>query len=194
MCVPWRHPVGSLGLNFHGAAESDFRFRRPAGTQVHPAQVLKRIDVVSIEMQERLERLGGAGAITRAIQRDREQIAGAAFCGKQLDGLAQRRNRSGVLVVFEKQHAQVHIGGGHLRIERSGALVFSLRLLRLVQRGVNVSKLEMAIGKVGLIGENLLKRRESRLKLFLVDVALRFVQQIVERIDKLFRFGLSGWR
>ena len=49
----------------------------------------------------------------------------------------------------------------------------------------------MAIRKVGLIGENLLKRREGRLKLFFVDVALRLVEQIVERIDELFRFGLS---
>src|SRR5215469_5976267 len=68
-------PVGSLGLNFHGAAEADFRLGRPAGAEVHPAQVLERTDVVGIEMQESLERLTGASAITRAIKRDREQVA-----------------------------------------------------------------------------------------------------------------------
>ena len=32
--------VCALGLNFQGAAESDFRFRRLAGTEARPAQVL----------------------------------------------------------------------------------------------------------------------------------------------------------
>src|SRR6516225_8690486 len=151
------------------------------------------MDVVGIEMQESLERLSGASAITRAIKRDREQVARAAFPGEQLDGLAQRRDRRTVFVGFEKQHAQVDVGGGHLRIERGGALVLGLRLLGFFQRRVNVSKLKMPVGKVRLIGENLLKRRDGRGKLLLVDVALRFVEQIVERIDELFRFGLSGW-
>src|SRR5207249_4893809 len=105
--------------------------------------------------EESRERLSGAGAVAGAIQRDGEEIARAAFRGKQLDGLAQRRNRRGLVVVFQKQHAQVHVGGGHSRIEPSGALVFGLRLLWLLERRVNISKLKMAVGQVRLISENL---------------------------------------
>lgn len=52
----------------------------------------------------------------------------------------------------------------------------------------------MAVGKVRLIGENLLERPDGRGKLLLIDVALRLVKQIVEGIDELFRFSLPGWR
>src|SRR2546430_5081625 len=51
----------------------------------------------------------------------------------------------------------------------------------------------MPVGKVRLLGENFLKGRDGGLKLLLVDVALGFVKQIVERIGKLLRFGLAGW-
>src|SRR2546429_5329414 len=68
------------------------------------------MDLVGIEIEESRERLSGAGAVAGAIQRDGEEIARAAFRGKQLDGLAQRRNRRGLVVVFQKQHAQVHVG------------------------------------------------------------------------------------
>src|SRR5258707_8345711 len=50
----------------------------------------------------------------------------------------------------------------------------------------------MSVGKVGLLRENFLKGSHGRFKLFLIDVALRFVEQIVERIGKFLRFGLAG--
>src|SRR5215472_3129994 len=49
----------------------------------------------------------------------------------------------------------------------------------------------MTVGKVWLIGENLLKRRDGRLKLLFVDIAPCLVVQIVERIGKFFRFRLA---
>ena len=149
------------------------------------------MDLVGIEIEESRERLSGAGAVAGAIQRDGEEIARAAFRGKQLDGLAQRRNRRGLVVVFQKQHAQVHVGGGHSRIEPSGALVFGLRLLWLLERRVNISKLKMAVGQVRLISENLLERRDGGRKLLFVNIALRLVEQVVERIGKLLRFRLA---
>src|SRR6266581_617616 len=50
----------------------------------------------------------------------------------------------------------------------------------------------MSVGKVGFFRENLLEGSDGRFELLLIDVALRFVEQIVERIGKFLRFGLAG--
>ena len=61
------------------------------------------------------------------VQRDRQKIAGPAFRRKQFDSFAKRSDGGCVFAIVEKQHAQVHVGGGHFGIERGGALVFRLR-------------------------------------------------------------------
>src|SRR4029077_4298907 len=53
------------------------------------------------------------------------------------------------------------------------------------QRGKDVSDLKMRVGEFGLLRQNLLKGRNRRFEIVLVDVALRFVQQIVQRIAEL---------
>src|SRR6516164_4791970 len=187
--------LGMLLLENHEDAGAVVPLRK--AVELLPAESRPRYRL-AVPLDGSGDRAGAEGS-----QRDCQEIARAAFRGKQLDGLAQRRNRPGVFVIFEKQHAQVDVGGGHFGIEPNGALVFGLRLLGLFERRVNVGKLKMAVGKVRLIGEDLLERRDGRLKLFFVDIALCLVEQIVERIGKFFRFRLAqrlrlrgrlGWR
>ena len=46
----------------------------------------------------------------------------------------------------------------------------------------------MTVGKVRLFCENFLERCDGGFKLLLVDVALRFIQQVVKRIGKFLGF------
>src|SRR6266403_1041053 len=84
-----------LRLDFHSPPESCFRFAGFSVAKSSPAQVIDRRDVVGIEMEQSFEGFGSAGAVTRTVQRDGQEISGMALRRKQLHGLPKRRYRGG---------------------------------------------------------------------------------------------------
>src|SRR6266403_1515092 len=84
-----------LRLDFHRPAESCLRFATFSVAKCSPAQVIDRRDVVGIEMEQSFEGFGSAGAVTRTVQRDGQEISGMALRRKQLHGLPKRRYRGG---------------------------------------------------------------------------------------------------
>src|SRR5215469_13655003 len=130
--------------------------------------------------------------MTRALFGDPKKKSRPGLRREQFDGFAKRGYGGCVLVVFEKQHSQIHVSRRHLGIKRRGTLVLGLRFFRSFQCRVDVSELKMAVGKVLAEEPDFLKRREGSLKLFPVDVTLCFFKQVVERIGKLLRFGLTS--
>src|SRR6266403_5907596 len=103
-----------LRLDFHRPAESCLRFATFSVAKCSPAQVIDRRDVVGIEMEQSFEGFGSAGAVTRTVQRDGQEISGMALRRKQLHGLPKRRYRGGVLLLVEKKRAEIEIRLGHL--------------------------------------------------------------------------------
>src|SRR5258706_1440743 len=98
-----------LRLDFHSPPESCFRFAGFSVAKSSPAQVIDRRDVVGIEMEQSFEGFGSAGAVTRTVQRDGQEISGMALRRKQLHGLPKRRYRGGVLLLVEKKRAEIEI-------------------------------------------------------------------------------------
>src|SRR5260370_41120475 len=52
-------------------------------------------------------------------------------------------------------------------------------------------ELKVCVGEIGFLGQNFPERHNGRFEVALVHVALRFVQQIVQRIGELLRLA---WR
>ena len=51
-----------------------------------------------------------------------------------------------------------------------------------LERGVGIGELEVGVGDVGLFGEEFLQRRDGGFEIVLVDIALGFVEEVVQRI------------
>ena len=51
---------------------------------------------------------------------------------QQLDGFAKRNNCGNIFAAIQKQHTQVHVRGGHFRIERRCAFVLGTCFLRFL--------------------------------------------------------------
>ena len=124
--------------------------------------------------------------VARPLQRPGQQVARPALRGQKLHRFAQRPHRRCRLAV-QHQDAQVQLGFRQFRIEMNRALILRSRFLPTLQRCVGVAKLEMRVSEVRLFRDKFLQRFERGLIIVAADIALRLLQQIVERIRQLLR-------
>src|SRR5712664_2705675 len=181
-----------LRLNLQRAPESSLGFVRLALMKGHPTQVIDRREIVGIQMEQGLEGLRGTGPITRAVLRDGQEISGPALCRKQFNRIAERYYGSGVFLLVKKEHAKIEISLGHFWVDCDGACVFGASLVSFLERGVDVRKLKMRVSEFRLVSDNLLQRRNGGFEFLLVNAALRFIEQVVERVGDFLRLGSRG--
>ena len=137
--------------------------------------------VARVEIDGAFERIGGAREIAGALLRHAEQDSRADCDGKKSTAFL-RGATAAAGAVSVSSNAQIQIGFGHLWIDGSAFSYSARASWDLFQRGVSVSELEMRECDVGLFGDEFLQRRDGGGEIALVDVALGFVEIIVERI------------
>src|SRR5258708_7749997 len=130
-------------------------------------------------MEQGLERFRSAGPISRAVQRNCQKISGPVLCRKQFNRFAKRQYGRGVLLLIQKQHAEIEIRFGHFWVDSDGACVFGPGFVSSLQCRVDVGELKVRVSELRLVSDNSLQWRDRRLKIALIDVALGFLQQIV---------------
>ena len=71
-------------------------------------------------------------------------------------------------------------------------LVFGAGFGDTLESGIGVGELEVGPGDVRFFDEELLQRRNGRFEIILVDIALSFVEEVVERVGEFLFLGLDG--
>src|SRR5438552_9095018 len=105
-----------------------------------------------------------------------------ALRGKQVHGFAKRRYGGGILLLIEKQHAEIEIRLGHFWVDGDDACVFGAGFVSSFQGRVDIRKLKVRVSKFGLVGNDFLQRCNGRLKITFVDVALGFIEKVVKGV------------
>src|SRR5260370_35130189 len=98
----------------------------------------------------------------------------------------------GAFLLVEREHAKIEISPRRFWVNWDGGCAFGASLVSFLERGVDVRKLKMRVSEFRLVGDNLLQRRNGGFEFLLVNEALRFIEQVVERICDISRFGLRG--
>ena len=155
--------------------------------------------VARVEIDGAFERVRGAGEIAGALLRHAEKNSWARLRREKIDGFLQRRDGVGGSGIGEKD-AEIQIGFRHFWIDGDRLFVLGASFGDLLQRGVGVGELKMRECDVGLFGDEFLQRRDRGGEIAFVDVALGFVEIVVERIvDGFFarlrsrRFRCGDW-
>src|SRR5207247_820761 len=143
-----------------------------------PSQVMHGRSIAGIQMKQCLEGFSGASMIAGAVQSNCQEISGMALGWKQVNGFAKRRYRGGAFLLVEKQDAKIEIGLRHFWVHGDGAGVFGASFIRSLQRRIDVGELKVRVRKFGLVGDDSLQRSNGRLEVFIVDIALSFLEQI----------------
>jgi len=79
-----------------------------------------------------------------------------ALRGKQVNGFAKRRYSGGILLLIEKQHAEIEIRLGHFGIDSDGTGIFGPSFVGSFQGRVDIRKLKVRVSKFGLVGDDFL--------------------------------------
>src|SRR6185437_7255355 len=155
------------------------------------AEAKDRFEVAGIESKRGFVGLDRSRNVAGTLQSMAKQKTRSALRGEQIDGSTQRRHgRLGIF--FRQEDAQIEESLRHFRIQRGGTFVFGASLVGPLEGSVGVAELEVGPGNVGSFYNNLVESSDSGFKLIVVDVVLRFVEEIVERIGDLLSSRLGG--
>ena len=147
--------------------------------------------VARIEIHGAFEGSRGASEVAGALLCDAEKDSWTRLGWEKFDGFSKRRDGIGGGWIREKD-AEIEIGLGHFWIERDCFFVFGVGFGDLFQCGVSVGELKMCESNVGLFGDKFLQRGDRGGEVVFIDVALGFVEVVVQRVVDGFFAGLRS--
>ncbi len=110
--------------------------------------------------------------------------------GKQLHRFVERDDSGGIFLLVQQKNAEIQIGFGHFGIKCDRALVLGARFVAALQRGVRVTQLEMRECHFRPFRDEFLQGSYRGFEVVSIDIALRFVEHVVEWIRYLLLPGL----
>ncbi len=155
------------------------------------AEVKDRFEVAGIESKRGFVGLDRTRNVAGTLESMAKQKTRSALRREQIDGSTQRRHGCRG-IFFRQQDAQIEESLGHFRIQHGGTFVFGASLAGPLEGGVGVAELEVGPGNIGFFSNNLFKSSDSGFELIVVNVVLRFVEEIVKRIGDFLSSSLGG--